>query len=175
MIKAKIQPSGFVNGSYAVGLTIAGMSEGEISSVGKEIIVFISIKNEFDGVYSLKGYSDIPGTAFTGNFSLPCSEELWAVTSGTSSIYLDPAQAVFNNGSFTYITNVLPEFVIDKTSYKVTAVNARPGSLGFVYPFDASYNSHYDPNSKTLYVKYGIVPSGSGRTIIDTLTYCKAR
>lgn len=174
MVRASVRPSALLGKSYAIGLSIAEMDKGEISSVAKNVVVFISIKNKYDGIYSLKGYAEIPGTAFTGAFSLNCAQELAVTTSGNSSVYLEPAQPVFNAGSFTYITNLLPDFMFDNNN-KVTAVNGRTGSLGVIFPYDASYNSRYDPATKTIYVKYGIAPAGSGRYVIDTLTYCKPR
>jgi hypothetical protein len=175
IVRGVLQPSAFLDRTYAVGLTIAEVANGEISTVSHDVIVFISIKNSYDGIYSVKGYSNIPSTAYVGPFSLPCSEELGVATSSSNSVYLDPAQPVANAGSFSYITNLLPNIALDKTTNKVTAVTGRAGSLALIYPFDASYNSRYDPATKTIYVKYGIAPAGSGRYIIDTLSYCRPR
>jgi len=174
MIRAAVRPSALLGKSYAIGLSIAEMDKGEISSVAKNVIVFISIKNKYDGIYTLKGYAELPGTAFTGAFSLNCAQDLAVTTSGNNSVYLDPGQPLFSNGSFVFISNLLPDFTFDNNN-KITAVNARTGSLGFIFPYDASYNSRYDPATKTIYVKYGIAPAGSGRYVIDTLTYCKPR
>jgi hypothetical protein len=175
MIRAALRPSAFLDRQYAVGLSIAEMSDGEISPIAHDVIVFISIKNDYDGIYNLKGYSNIPATPYIGNFTIDCSEELEVATSGVNSVYLAPAQPVYDNGTFAYISNLLPDLVFDKATSKVTAVNARAGSLGFIFPYDVSYNSRYDQATKTIYVKYGIVPVGSGRYIIDTLTYCRPR
>ena len=175
MVKAVIRPSAFLDQPYAIGLSIAEMSNGEISPVAKNVMVFLSIKNDYDGIYRLKGYSEIPGSTFTGHFSFDCDEELEVITSGNSSVYLSPSQPAYSAGSFVYITNMLPDITVDKTTNKVTAVTGRTGSLGIIYPFDAAYNSRYDPATKTLYVKFGVEPAGSGRFIIDTLTFCKPR
>ena len=174
MVKASVRPSALIGKSYAIGLSIAEMDRGEISSVAKNVIVFISVKNKYDGIYSLKGYAEIPGSAFTGAFSLGCAQELGVATSGNNSVYLDPSQPVASAGSFIYINNLLPEFTFDANN-KITAVNGMTGSLGIIFPYDASYNSRYDPATKTIYVKYGIVPAGSGRYVVDTLTFCKPR
>jgi hypothetical protein len=69
----------------------------------------------------------------------------------------------------------LPDITLDKTTNKVTSVTARSGGLGLFFPYDAAYNSRYEPATKTLYVKYGVEPAGSGRFIIDTLIFCKPR
>lgn len=175
MIRAALRPVAFLDGQYAVGISIAEMSEGEISPIANDVIVFISIKNDYDGIYSLKGYSDIPGTPYIGNFTIDCSEELEVATSGGNSVYLGPTQPVYNSGGFAYISNLLPDFSFDKATNKVQAVNALPGSLGFIFPYDAGYDSRYDPTTRTIYVKYGIAPAGSGRYIVDTLTYCGPR
>ena len=175
MVKASIRPAAFLDRPYAIGLSIAEVSDGEISPIAKNVIVFVSIKNEYDGIYSLKGYSEVPGTGYTGHFSLACDEELEVVTSGNNSVYIAPSQPAYSAGGFAYITNLLPDFTLDKTTNKVAAVSSRSGSLGFIFPFDPTYNSRYNPATKTLYVKYGVEPAGSGRYIIDTLTFCKPR
>lgn len=174
-VRAGLRPDALLNEQYALGLSIAEMSDGEISKIANNVIVFIAIKNRYDGIYSAKGYSSLPGSAFTGGFSLPCSVALELATSGDQSVYLSPAQPVYNGGSFSYITNLLPDISFDKSTNKVTAVSARAGSLDLIYPYDAAYNSRYDPAAKTIYLKYGVAPAGSGRYIIDTLTFCRAR
>ena len=175
MVTGTLQPSALLDGNYAIGLSIAEMSDGDISPVGKNVIVFISIKNDYDGVYSLKGFSQIPGTQYVGNFSVPCSERLEVATSSANSVYLSPTQPVANGGTFAYISNLLPDIQFDKATNKVSAVNSRAGGIDLIFPFDATYNSRYDAATKTIYVKYGVAPAGSGRFIIDTLTYCGPR
>ncbi|HZH64586.1 MAG TPA: DUF1735 domain-containing protein [Flavisolibacter sp.] len=174
-VRAALRPSAFLDKQYAVGLAIGEVSGGEISSIAHNVIVFISIKNNYDGVYSLKGYSNIPGTPYSGAFALTCAEELELATSSATGVYLSPSQPVFNAGAFTYITNLLPGFEFDKVTGKITSVFARSGSLGLLFPYDASYDSRYDAATKSIFVKYGIEPAGSGRYIIDTLTFCKPR
>ncbi|HVF97524.1 MAG TPA: DUF1735 domain-containing protein [Flavisolibacter sp.] len=175
VIKGQMLPSALVDAQYAVGLSIAEMSDGYISKLAHDVIVFISIKNSYDGIYSVKGYSNVPGTAFTGNFFVPCGEDLALATSGSSSVIIDPGQPVYSGGIFTYVSNLLPNIVFDKATNKVTGVLPRPGSIDFIFPFDAAYNSRYDPALKTVYIKYGIAPVGSGRYVVDTLTFCKQR
>lgn len=174
MIRAAMRPTALLNGSYAVGLSIAEVSGGEIGSNGKNIIVFLSIKNKYDGIYSIKGYSDIPGTSYSGLFNVPCDEELEIITSNVSSVVISPAQPVASGNSFAYIGNLLPEISFDAAN-KVSEVKALPGGIDLIFPYDVSYNSRYDPATKTIYVKYGVAPVGSGRYIIDTMTYCGPR
>ena len=96
-------------------------------------------------------------------------------TSNVSSVIISPAQPVASGASFVYINNLLPEISFNPTTNAVTGVQTIPGGIDLIYPFDASYNSRYDPATKTIYVKYGVAPVGSGRYIIDTLTYCGPR
>lgn len=175
MIRVRLNPPTLVSASYAIGLSIAEVSEGEISKTAQNIFISLSVKNKYDGVYSLKGFGDIPGSSFTGPYNLPCAEDLWLVTSGVNSVYIDPAHPAYNGATFAYITNALPDFTVNPGTNKITGVTARPGSLGFIFPYDASYDSRYDPATKTFYIKFGIVPAGSGRYFEDTLIYCKPR
>jgi hypothetical protein len=175
MVRATISPSAILDDTYAVGLSIAEVSNGEISSIAKSVIVFISIKNAYDGIYSIKGYSEIPGTGYIGNFTVPCSEEVGVVTASDNAVFLSPAQPVADGGSFVYISNLLPTIQFDLTTNKVTGVTAQSGGIDLIFPYDAGYDSRYDPATKTIYLKYGVAPMGSGRFIIDTLTYCGPR
>lgn len=175
MIRAVLRPQAFLDKQYAIGLSIAALSDGDISPISHDVIVFVSIKNDYDGIYSLKGYSNIPASPYIGSFALPCSEELEVATASGNSVFISPTQPVANAGSFAYIANLLPEIVFNKATNKVTNVNARAGSAGFIFPYDASFDSRYDPASKTIFLKYGITPAGSGRYIIDTFVYCKPR
>lgn len=175
MVRATLRSSSFLTDQYAIGLSIAEVVGGEVSKVSKSVIVVVSIKNDYDGIYSIKGYSDIPGTPYVGNFTVPCSEDLEVATSGSSSVFIAPTQPVFNTGGFVYISNLLPEISFDKATNKVNAVSTRPGGLALIFPYDAAYNSRYDPSTKTIFLKYGVAPAGSGRYIIDTLTFCRPR
>ena len=174
-IRAAMRPTDLLGGNYAVGLSIAEVSGGEIGSIGKNVLVTLSVKNKYDGFYRLKGFSNVPGTAFSGAFMVPCDEELGVVTSNVSSVALSPAQPVASGGSFVYINNLLPEISFHPQTNAVVSVQSLPGGIDLIYPFDASYNSRYDPATKTIYVKYGVAPVGSGRYIIDTLSYCGPR
>jgi len=175
MVRAAMNPSALLNGDYAIGLSIAEVDGGEISPIGKHVIVFLSIKNKYDGIYSLKGYSEIPGTSYTGHFTVPCSEQLELASGSVSSVFILPTQPVADGNGFAYIGNLLPEISFDAATNKVTGVTAAAGGIDLIFPFDAGYNSRYDPATKTIYVKYGVAPAGSGRYIVDTLTYCGPR
>ena len=174
MVRGIIRPTALLNDRYAVGLSIAEVKGGEIGSVGKSVIVFISVKNKYDGIYSIKGYSDIPGTPYVGHFTVPCSEAFEVATSAANAVILFPTQPVANGNTFVYINNLLPEISFD-ASNKVESVSARAGGIGLIFPYDAAYNSRYDPTTKTIYIKYGVAPVGSGRYVIDTLVYCGPR
>lgn len=175
MVRCVVRPSSLLNGFYAIGLSIAEMSDGDISPIGKNVIVFISIKNEYDGIYRLNGFSQIPGSAYIGNFTVPCTEKLEVATASDNSVHLSPAQPVANGSSFIYISNLLPTIQFDKATNKVSGVIGRAGGIDLIFPYDPNYNSRYDASTKTIFVKYGIAPAGSGRFIIDTLTYCGPR
>lgn len=175
MVSIRLKTSSIADGNYAIGLAIAEVDGGEISKTANYVMAIISVKNDYDGIYRLKGYANIPGSQFIGPFSLGCAAEVALITSGTNSVYVDPGQFTYSSSGVVFLTNVLPDFVIDPSSNKVTAVNARTGSLGTVFPQDAAYDSRFDPATKTLYVKYGISSLASGRYFVDTFEYCRPR
>ncbi len=174
-VRLKVDPSTLLADDYAIGLSISESNGAEISPVSQNIFIALSVKNKYDGVYKLKGYATIPNTPYIGNFKTECADDIWLVTSGANSVYID-AQ-VFNDGAggITAFSNILPNFVFDLATDKVTNVTARTGSLAMVFPQNPAYDSRFDPATRTLYIRYGISSLASGRYVIDTLEYCGPR
>jgi len=154
---------------YALPLKIASASTGTISSNFGKAVYSFGVRNGYDGNYTLKGFVSHPNAAYTGGFKDSKCGNWSLVTSGGNSVDLQPGQPFSNNGSLAYF-GVYPRFTIDPATNKVSITDAA-GSLASLELFP-DYDSHYDPATKTIYVKYGW--NGS-RVAIDTFTYCGSR
>src|SRR5688572_24314066 len=54
-VRIRINPSGLVGDSYAIGLTIQNVSAGEINQAAKDIIIELKVKNAYEGEYYASG------------------------------------------------------------------------------------------------------------------------
>ncbi len=182
-LKVKLNPTLIAAGQYAVGYSIAEISQGEISKVKRNVLVSIAVKNKYDGVYAVKGYAFLgANTVAPYLFNAGCSFEIWATSTGPNSIGLD-AQPLFRGTppTTTYgFGNVMPEFVFDLATDKVTAVRPSPfisstlTPIALNFPYGLPYDSRYDPVTKSIYVKFG-VNNNPAWFITDTLVYCGPR
>lgn len=156
--------------SYAIPIAITSTSNSApvSSNFGKAIYSF-GVRNVYDGLYTVKGYVSHPNASFTGPWSDDYCGDFALITTGQSSVDLDPGQPFSNNGSLA-VFGVYPRFTVNTSTNKVTITDAA-GSLASVESFP-TYDSRYDPSTKTFYVKYGW--NGS-RVAIDTLVYCGPR
>jgi hypothetical protein len=55
-VRIRIKPSDVAIGEWAIGLTILSVSSGEVSQIASKVMVILSVKNKYDGVYHLKGF-----------------------------------------------------------------------------------------------------------------------
>jgi hypothetical protein len=179
-LRVKLNPAAIAAGEYAAGFSIAEISNGEISKLKQNLLVAVAVKNKYDGVYSVKGYAFLgANTSAPYFFDAPCSYEVWAVSTGPNSISLD-AQPLYRNGTTSYgFNNVIPEFVFDVNTDKVTAVRSSQFATGAVIPLNFPYgtpiyDSRYDPVTKSIYVRFG-VNNNPAWFVTDTLTYCGPR
>jgi hypothetical protein len=162
--------------SYAIGLTVesvSGVGGVNINRTYENMLFGLIIKNQYDGLYRVKGYGDHPNPALTGPFSLtPCSPGWFSLaTSGANSVDLKPGQPTTNGGATTYFTTVVPRFSVDPATRAVTVIGGATGNA-VTYDPQPGYNSRYDVPSKTFFVKLGWLGS---RIYTDTLIYCGPR
>jgi hypothetical protein len=166
--------------AYALGFEITGVSDPSFKTSAnfKTLIVTFGAKNKYDGVYKARGYGNL-GTANTTApylFSVDCSWDLNLTTAGPNSVYMD-AQPLYRGGGVIAYAGIFPKFTFNATTGKVASMqNDAPGNtIAFNYPIDGgTYDSRYDPATKTIYVSFGLNNSSVWR-VIDTLEYCRPR
>ena len=173
--------------TYAFPLTITDGAGFTISANFARLITIISLKNKWDGVYTVTGtMTDAVNSAITGQY--PHEMQLRTQGPNTDAIY-DPSQNTFghgilNGGAGSYYGNFSPLFTIDGTSNKITsAVNyyGQPATNGRAAVLDASGVNAFTMSSDgstpvSFKVKYIMTENGSNRTSFEeTWTYKSAR
>jgi hypothetical protein len=172
---------------YALPITITDGDGYTISGNFGTLISIISLKNKWDGVYTLTGTMiDNTTTAITGLYP----QTLQLITQGPNTVAVySPAQSAYavgikNAGSNSYYGSFSPVFTIDPTTNVVTgAVNyyGQPSSNGRTAKLDPTGTNAFTMSADgttpvTLKIKYIMNQNGSDRTFFDeTWTYTSSR
>jgi hypothetical protein len=157
----------------ALGLIIAQAEGADVDEgEGSKLVVEFGTKNQYDGYYQTKGAAYHPSY---GNYVwnsqgvYACGAAFALITSGANSVDLDPGQPLMNAGNLTYFSAVVPRLTVDQATNKVTITSTIASTVFVQYP---SYDSRYDPATKTFYIKFGW---SSDRVATDTFTFCGPR
>ena len=179
-LRINIRPSDIANGQNAIGLSIAEVEGGEVSRIAGTLVVAISVKNKYDGVYHLKGHftrTDLP--AYNG----PFETEVEMITTGPNSVAMywppfgDYYQPFANNGALTAFSNVAPEVFFNSSDEVVSLTNITgdPAAGPFMTVFPGS-NSRFEAGPPgVIYLKYYYNTVPTNRIFADTLTYIGPR
>jgi len=172
-LSIKMIPNTFLGKDYAVGYQIARIETPGylVSSNLSRGVVSIGIKNEYDGIYSLKGYTLRAGDAsLTGYFT---KAEWPLVTSGATSVAYG-ATPLWGDGN--------SGIAIQRPNLSINTAAPLPGGA---FPVTIStsdpvfnnpgYQSKYDPATKTFYISFTWGAGPAARLSTDTLTYVKPR
>jgi hypothetical protein len=146
---------------YVLPITIASASVP--IEQWNHLFYYISVKNQYDGVYNMTGYTLRAGDPVrTGNFT-PVQMEL--VTSGANSVTFGSLQ-VWADGTGVGIGN--PMLTISNSN-SVT-ISSPAGAYN-----NPAYNSTYDPVNQIFYISFTWGAGPSARLATDTLTYLGPR
>lgn len=173
------------NLTYGLGLELVSASNGfQIASNMKQVLIKISVKNKYDGIYSVTGsFRDVSaaGAAFTGRYPL----EYQLVTTGPSSVNvcmlingeITPGYLFSNNGAGSFYGSFgsqvtfdpATDLISDMRNYYGDPANAASGignpALGTGAPNYAASNGRratldpsgvnaYNEATRTISVKY---------------------
>lgn len=162
-IRLKVNPSGLVGDSYAIGLTIQQVSAGEINQAAKDIVIELKVKNDYEGDYaatgSLTAYAG-PDATFPVSSVFDIDEDKYLFTIDQTTVE--------TTAGFTAFTGAYMFLKIDPATNDVTVM---PSTLGPTFPTLSNNGPcKYDPNTGifTLNYKYfnGV---GNLRVISETL------
>lgn len=173
---------------YAVAFTIAAPTDGSAvtATTQKQILAIVSIKNKYDGVYSVvnTSWSYSLNAAFTPG--TPRVRHLITKSADEATLY-DPGLAAgygiyfLNAGTGTYFGNFSPIFKFDLATDKVIGV-----SNYYPVPNSSNRDARLDPsgvnqmvitaNGRTMDVTYNMVTSGAVVLVNrETWTYTGSR
>ena len=179
-VRLKIKPSDVATGEWAIGLDIKTVSAGEVSQIANKIIMLISVKNKYDGVYHLKGfYTRTDNPALNG----PFETDVEMITTGPNSVAMywpdfgDYYQPFSNNGSLTAFSNVAPEAFFSGSD-QVTSINnytGDPATGPFMTPYPGANSRYVGGAAPVIYLKYYYNTNPANRIFADTLIYTGPR
>jgi len=165
-IRVKLPADYSFTASYALPLKISSTSVGVISGNFGSALYSLNVRNQYDGIYDIKGYILRAGdNVLSGNYS---GYKITMTTAGPNSIEYD--RHTWADGSTTGGIDGLT-LTVDPATNKVTIKsNSNPALVNL-----PGYDSHYDPATKTFFVSYYWGSGPGNRAATDTLTYKSSR
>jgi len=175
-----INPSNVATGQWAIGLSISSTTLGEVSQIASTVVIILSVKNKYDGVYHLKGFyvrTDNPP------YNNPFETDVQMVTTGPNSVAMywddagDYAQPFSNAGTLVAFSNVAPEAFFNATD-QVTSINnitGDPAAGPFMTPFPGANSRFVGGATPVIYLKYYYNTNPANRIFSDTLIYTGPR
>jgi hypothetical protein len=181
-IRIHIKPSDIATGQNAIGISIAEVSGGEVSRIAGTLVIAVSVKNKYDGLYHMKGFykrTDAVGAPYNG----PFETDVAMITTGPNSVamYSDEVggytQPFFNAGSVFGFVNVGPEIFFNATDQVVSINNytGDPSAGPFMTLYPAVTNRYVPGAAPVIYLKYYYNTDPNNRVFSDTLTYTGPR
>jgi hypothetical protein len=135
------------------------------------LMLYIAVKNIYDGNYTLTGYASHPGVSvLTGPYG-PVIEPL--ATSGVSSVTMLNAHPWSTASNATLPGTYSPVYAINPANDSVTITNAAFGPSSILNA--PGYPSYYDPATQTIYAQWTYLGGGGPRFFTDTLVYSGPR
>jgi hypothetical protein len=160
-------------GRVGLGFQIAEAKNAQISDSKNQVAVEISAKNQYDGVYRLKGVHNRPG------LDLPYDEEVYMISSGPNSVYMFwPALGLPGhplNGGTTYYGDFTSNFYFDPATNLITSWDWTPYATTLPVAMGPATDSRYNPATKTIYAQFYYNNNPTQRGFSDTLTYLHPR
>jgi Domain of unknown function (DUF1735) len=172
-----------LNKTYAFGFSISTVDAGgKISNSAKTIVVEIGVKNQWDGVYRMKGKFYLHPTY--GPLAGFETDKIELHTAGATALnqfctiwgeYCQPF-TVDAAGTLNRFGALGPQYVLNPTTNAVAITNNAPGNTTGLSALPAGVTNRYDPVTKTFYVSWGYLnAAGAARYFSDTLTFIRAR
>jgi hypothetical protein len=155
--------------NYAIPLRITAVSNGSpISGNFGAALYAFALRNQFDGVYQMKGYSLRAGFPdYTGNFK---PIEMGLQTAGATSVQFTDLQ-VWANGGGVGVGKPVISIDVKPSANVFDVLMSSDGGISNA----PGYTSRYDVASKTFYISFTWGAGPSSRLATDTLTYLRPR
>jgi hypothetical protein len=160
-VRIKVNPSSLVGGSYAIGLVIQQVSEGEISQNANEIVVEIKVKNDYEGEYHATGVRVLyagPTTASGVASQFDIDDDKYLYTVDNNTVETDVADLI--GGGWMFLE-------IDPVTFEVTV---KPSTISPTFLLSNNGPCTYNPATRTFTLNYKYFnAAGNLRTITETI------
>lgn len=177
-IAVKFKPSVYIGTIYVFGIKLTSVSNSKytLSNLTEGYVKF-SIKNIFDGIYTVDGSMiDMVNSSITGAY--PFTAQLITQTANSVALfepnyYGDYYHLILSGGGYSVYGKFSPVFTFDD-NYNVTSVvnlYGQPSSNNRSAELDPSGINKFDPATKTLKVKYWMNQPGHRTSFDETFTY----
>ena len=160
-VRLKVNPSGLVGDTYAIGLTIQNVSAGEINQAAKDIIIELKVKNAYEGEYYASGQRILyagptVGSGIASTFAIDVDK--YAYTVDQNTIEIDVADLVGGGWMFLQVNPATND------------VTVKPSTLSPTFLLSNNGPCKYNPATKTFTLNYQYFnAAGNLRTIVETL------
>ncbi|HUC82399.1 MAG TPA: DUF1735 domain-containing protein [Flavisolibacter sp.] len=149
------------NLKYGIGISIASVTEGyKIAANQKNVVLGISIKNKYDGVYEITGTLQDANGAYTGDYGDPQFPRIYEMsTTGPGSILFYDLSWDYPNYIVVSIstggganTGIRPEFTFNTTNDQlVSAINKANGQA-----LTIGAGSKFNPADRSFDIKWSL-------------------
>lgn len=160
-IPIKILPSAVAGGFYALGLTIESTNYGEISSVGHDVLVFVQVKNDYEGLYHSTGQRTLYNgpTVASGIASVvDIDDDKYLYTVDQTTVETDVADLIGSAWMFLEVNPVNNQVTVLPSAFSPTFLLSNNGPCT------------YNPTTKTFSLQYKYFnASGNLRTISEVI------
>lgn len=142
---------------YGLGFTITTADAGGVISTQRSLILEIGAKNAWDGTYEdvFTNYHPTSNPGYTGDKT---TVEFHTISATECKIYWPDGPGYYNPAVLGGVLNAFaaqePGYNVNTATNAVTVQNRYSGATTF-YTMNASFNSRYDPGTKTFFVKWG--------------------
>lgn len=160
-VRIRIKPSAIAGGEYAIGLSIAQVSQGEISTIYKNVLIELKVKNDYEDWYEASGLRILYSGATN---QTPVAAEAPIETSK----YLSTVDLTTVETEVADLTTAWMYLKIDPITHKVTVL---PSAINASFPsLENDGTCTYDPATKTFTLNYKYYnAAGALREIQETL------
>lgn len=160
-VRIKINPSAVVGGSYAIGLSIMQVSNGEISELGKDILIEVKVKNDYEGEYHATGLRILYNGSTVGSgisAQAEIDDDKYLYTIDQNTVETDVAELIGQGWMF---------LEVDPVTFNVTVM---PSAFSPTFLLSNNGPCTYDPATRTFNLNYKYFnAAGNLRTITETI------
>jgi len=163
------------NLSYAIGLTISAVDGGyKIAENLKNLLIVFSVKNQYDGKYTLRGQFYHP-TQSPGFDWFTVGVQMHTTGPNSVKMYVPAFGGYYHPGLFGGSLNAFsaqePQYTVNPSTNAIVVNNT--DATGPVYAMgigfnNAGYNSRWVPASQTMYSNHGYNLGAGGTFILGT-------